>query len=121
MAKVFLDTNAFIDVIEDRDGKLIGSLADNDLHVSVLSISTWAYVYKHDVPNAKFEYLFGTFIFVDATCEVAKKSFFGPTNDFEDNVQLHCASESNCTVFITMDQRLLKLGYFGKVRICSTL
>lgn len=121
MAKVFLDTNAFIDVIEDRDGRLIGALAGHEFYVSVLSISTWAYIYKHGVPNAKFEHLFDTFSFADATCEIVKKSFLGPTNDFEDNIQLHSAAESNCTIFVTKDKMLLKLGYFGKVRICSAL
>jgi len=121
MARVFLDTNIFIDAIEDRDGFLIGKLDQLSLYVSVLSISTWTYVYKHNVPNSKFESLFETYNFIDTTCEIAQKAAFGPTSDFEDNVQLHSASEADCDIFLTKDIELLKLGYFGKVRICESL
>ena len=63
MAKLFLDTNVFIDLLEGRSN-----------------------------------------INVD---------------DFEDNVQLHCAAQANCDFFLTRDEKMLKLGFFGKVRLKS--
>ena len=101
--------------------KLIESLISHKLYISVITLGTWAYVYKHSIPLSKPEQLINTFNFVDATSDIAKKSLFGPTNDFEDNVQLHSASDSNCNTFVTKDAKLLKLGYFGKVRICDSL
>jgi predicted nucleic acid-binding protein len=121
MAKVFLDTNTFIDFIESRD-KLLGKALDgSDLSVSTLSIGIWTYVYKRLVPDKGLLEMFNTFNFVDYTASIAKKSVVGPTTDFEDNVQLHSAVEANCTYFITKDLKLLKLGYFGKVHISDSL
>ncbi len=121
MAKVFLDANIFIDLMEDRDPSLANRLDGSELLVSVLSIEIWAYIYKVPMPNSNLTDLSDTFNFIDYLSSTAKKSFLGPTSDFEDNVQLHSASDSGCTVFLTKDSKLLKLGYFGKVRICDTL
>jgi len=43
----------------------------------------------------------------------------GPTDDFEDNVQLHSAVMGDCDYFLTMDKKLIKMKYFGKMRICG--
>ncbi len=120
---MFLDTNAFIDLSEDRDASIVEAVAGHVLYVSVASLGTWVYVYKHTVPDSKFETLFNTFNFIDTTAAIAQKSFLGPTDDYEDNIQLHSASDASCDVFITKDNGLLKLGYFGKVRIaqCSDM
>ena len=121
MAKVFLDANIFIDLLEGR-GKILEKKLDKSiLFVSTLSIEIWSYVYKHSIPDEKCLEFFNTFNFVDYTSSIAKKSFSGPTADFEDNIQLHSASESGCDVFITNDKKLLQIGYFGKVRICNFL
>lgn len=121
MARIFLDTNAFIDLNEGRDRKLIDFLANHNLYVSVVSLGIWIYIYKHAVPDDKFEHLFETFNFVETSSVIARRSFLGPTSDFEDNMQLHSASEAGCDTFITKDAKLIKLGYFGKVRICDVL
>src|SRR3989344_3983620 len=101
MARIFLDTNTFIDINERRDPELLELLVNCSLYISVISIGIWAYIYKRTVPSPSFAKLADTFNLVDVTEDIATKSFLGPTNDFEDNVQLHSASEANCTVFIT--------------------
>lgn len=120
MEKIFLDTNTFIDITERRDPMLENSLLNCGLYVSVISIGIWAYIYKRDVPGLNFDRLFNAFNVVDGTSIEAVKSSQGPTNDFEDNMQLHAAVESECSVFLTKDAKLLKLGYFGKVRISDS-
>lgn len=121
MAKVFLDANTYIDFMESRDLLLAKELDGADLLVSTLSIGIWMYIYKRFVPNSGLLEMFNTFNFVDYTSSIARKSVLGPTSDFEDNVQLHSASEANCDTFITKDLKLLKLGYFGKVHISGSL
>lgn len=121
MEKVFLDTNVFIDFVEKRDGKLLNQLSSNQLFLSAYSIPVWFYVYKHSVPNPNAEKLFNTFNMVATTSDVISRSLIGPTNDLEDNIQLHSASDCGCEAFLTKDKDLLKLGYFGKVRICDSL
>lgn len=121
MAKVFLDANVFIDLVESRDTSFAKILEGNDLFVSPLSLEIWMYIYKRSIPYNKSEELFNTYNFIDYTLGIAQKSFTGPTPDFEDNVQLHSASDAECSVFLTKDTELLKLGYFGKVRISDNL
>ena len=121
MAKVFLDTNIFIDIVEERDSNVRDSLVNHVLCVSVASLNVWLYIYKHKMPSTKYSKLFDTLTFVDSTLAIAKKSFLGPTSDFEDNIQLHSASDAGCDVFVTKDKGLLKLGYFGKVRITDSI
>jgi predicted nucleic acid-binding protein len=121
MAKIFLDTNTFIDIVEKRDAKLLSQISSNPLFLSAYSIPVWFYVYKHSVPNPKFEELFNAFNIVDTTRDIISRSLIGPTEDLEDNIQLHSASDLGCDFFLTKDKVLLKLGYFGKVRICDSL
>ncbi|MBW6441494.1 hypothetical protein K0B04_01115 [Patescibacteria group bacterium] len=121
MAKIFLDTNAFIDIVEKRDVGLLNQLSSNSLFLSASSIPVWFYVYKHSVPNPDAEKLFKTFNVVDTSGDIVARSLTGPTTDLEDNIQLHSASDSGCDVFLTKDKDLLKMGYFGKVRIMSIL
>lgn len=121
MAKVFLDANVYIDFMESRDKLLAKALDGGDLFVSTISIGIWTYIYKRFVSNNSLLEMFNTFNFVDYTSSIAKRSVLGPTSDFEDNVQLHSASEANCDIFITKDLKLLKLGYFGKVHISDSL
>ena len=48
---------------------------------------------------------------------IVYKSLEGPTDDFEDNVQLHSAAEADCNVFLTSDKKIKELKFFGKVKI----
>ena len=121
MEKIFLDTNVFIDTVEDREELLIKKLSKHSLFVSIQAVSTWMYIYKHSVPNSKLDAVFETFNLVDISVADSRKAALGPTKDFEDNMQLHASVAYNCSIFLTRDKELLKLGYFGKVRISNTL
>ncbi len=92
MENVFLDTNIFIDIAEDRDIILKRKLSGSKAYLSISSIGTWIYVYKHKVPNTKFSTLFNAFNLVTITPELVHKSLSGPTADYEDNLQLHSAA-----------------------------
>jgi len=44
-----------------------------------------------------------------------------PTPDFEDNLQLHSAAHANCDIFLINDTALLKMTFFGKMRLSQNL
>lgn len=52
---------------------------------------------------------------VPLTEHILNKALEGPTNDLEDNIQLHSAAEAQCDIFLTNDKKLLNLKYFGKM------
>lgn len=58
---------------------------------------------------------------VDFSREISNKALRGPTDDFEDNVQLHSAAQAECDLFLTEDKKLLTLKFFGKTRVVSDL
>lgn len=121
MAKVFLDTNIFIDIIENRKN-LTGSFSSNDkLFISPLSVHILLYVTKRKVPYdvlLDLEEIFSLMPFDESICY---KSLTGPTSDFEDNVQLHSAALSECDFFLTQDKKLLTMKFFGKTQLLSEL
>lgn len=76
-------------------------------------------IYKHTIPGVHYKKLFTTFNFTDITNQETQKALQGPTQDFEDNLQLHSAMANNCSLILTRDKKLLKLGYFGKALIAG--
>ena len=48
-------------------------------------------------------------------------SLDGPTKDLEDNIQLHSAAKTEADFFLTNDKKLLKMKFFGKMRIVTTI
>lgn len=121
MAKVFLDTNYFIDFAERRKDSNLTQLEDHPLFISPLSIHVLAYAYKYKLPHKKLENFIQNFTLISFDKNIVDKAVSGPTADFEDNVQLHSAAEGDCEFFLTQDQDLLKLRYFGKTEIVSRL
>lgn len=123
MAKVFLDTNIFIDLIEAKGNKTLASVLDQHrVYISPLSIHILFYVEKKRVPNQNTNVTISQFEIVDLTKTLLEeKSLVGPTNDLEDNIQLQSAVEADCDYFLTNDKKLLKMGYFGKAKICPSL
>ena len=119
MEKIFLDTNTFIDILEDRDPSLRDMLAGNALYISTASIPIWVYVYKLDIDQINKSLIFEVFNLVSQTVEITKRAFTGPLKDYEDNIQLHSAAVSECSVFLTNDKEVLDLGYFGDMKIVS--
>lgn len=121
MEKVFLDSNIFIDIIEKRSNVSMLNLGNQILYISPLSIHILAYVYKYTVPERKLKGIEKYFNLVSFDLLLTLKSLNGPTNDFEDNIQLHSAAEAECDIFLTEDKKLLSLAFFGKTKIASTL
>ena len=121
MAKVFLDTNYFIDLIEGRRNIKVESFKGHSLYISSLSIPIYCYVYKIKIPDEKLNMLFKFFNVIELDEEILKKSLQGPTNDLEDNIQLHSAVKRDCEIFLTSDKKLLSLKYFGKMQIENNL
>lgn len=122
MAKVFLDTNYFIDTIHRKpEEQILDSLKDHTIYISTLSFHIYCYIYKIKIPNKKVLSQRDKFQLVDFTEHILGKALDGPTNDFEDNVQLHSAAEAECDYFLTDDRKLLALTFFGKTQLLRTI
>lgn len=122
MARVFLDTNIFIDAIHRAPEKqILDTLEGNILYTSTLSFHIYCYTFKIKIPNKKVDLQREKFQMVDFSESILKKALEGPTKDLEDNIQLHSAVEANCDFFLSSDEKLLKLKFFGKMEIKSSL
>lgn len=122
MARVFLDTNCFIDSVHRRPEKeILESLENNVVFVSPLSIHIYCYTFKIKVPNDKVIAQKEKFQIVEFSEEVLDMALQGPTGDFEDNVQLHSAAVAECDVFLTNDKKLLNMKFFGKTKIIQEI
>ncbi|MBI2616689.1 type II toxin-antitoxin system VapC family toxin [Candidatus Gottesmanbacteria bacterium] len=121
MARVFLDTNFFIDLVERRKETNLPQFKNYQLFVSPLSFHILAYIYRYKFPNTKFTDLMGLFTIIPLTQTVLEKGSLGPTGDFEDNLQLHSAVEGDCELFLTSDKKLLTMNYFGTTKITNSL
>lgn len=121
MAKIFLDANVFIDLIEKRQEITLEQLDGNDLFISPLSVHILIYISKRKIPYNRLTSIIDSFFLMTFDENIAKHSLIGPTTDFEDNVQLHSSVEAECDIFFTHDQQLLNLGFFGKVKILNNL
>lgn len=117
MARVFLDTNVFIDIVEERQPIDISSFAVHQVFISPLSVHILFYAMKRKVPSEKVEMVIEKFYMSPFEELIVQASIKGPTSDFEDNVQLHSAAEADCDFFLTKDKKLLKMKFFGKVRV----
>jgi len=123
MDRVFLDTNILIDIFEHRKDVDLEILSHYYLTYSPLSIHIYLYLYKIKVPLPEI-YTFMEKLEADAVAfsdDILRKALEGPTSDFEDNVQLHSAAEAGCDYFLTNDEKLLKMKFFGKTRISNSI
>lgn len=120
MARVFLDTNLYIDVIKRAKEKW-ESLRGNLLFISPLSTHILFYTYKLKVPDQEVDKLQEQFGIVPLTQEIIDKALYGPTADLEDNVQLHSAADAECDIFLTNDAKLLAMKFFGKTQIAAEM
>lgn len=121
MAKIFLDTNFFIDLVEMRKEIDPEVFKDHHLFISVLSVHILCYIFKKNIPAKKLGALLEYFNMIASDASLVQKSLIGPTKDFEDNLQLHSAAKEDCEFFLTNDKQILKLEFFGKVRIVSKM
>ncbi len=121
MANIFLDTNAVIDLIDNRREIDQEQLARHEVYISTLSVHIICYVLGLKMPQEGLKEALSPFRFVDFSENLMSKAILGPTEDFEDNLQLHSATEAECQFFITQDQRLLKMAYFGQAKIIDSI
>jgi len=56
------------------------------------------------IPSKELPDILKNFNIVSCDADVVHNSLIGPTNDFEDNVQLHSAVKQDCDFFITNDK-----------------
>ena len=120
MATIFLDANILIDLYE-RDQKKAKDLTTHKLYISPLSTHILCYVKKDKIPQLKLNKLLIKIGLVSLTPTILEHALAGPTDDLEDNIQLHSAIEAECKYFFTRDKLLLKMAYFGKMQIINSL
>lgn len=120
MANIFLDTNIFFDVA-GRDIKKTETLINHRVYLSPLSCHIYCYSEGVVIPDKTLISFFKNFEVVNLSEKIFGNALEGPTKDFEDNIQLHSAKKAKADYFLTSDRKLLKLGYFGKTKIISSL
>ena len=114
--RVFFDTNIMLDLIQERPGyeacaQILQRQEDGDIEVcfSVLSMANIAYVLRKTVPpflvipTLKQISSVVTIVPMDDTQLQQSLLMDGP--DFEDILQLSCASANDCTILITHNPR----------------
>ncbi len=121
MAKVFLDANYFIGLANRAIEIDTESLGGQKAFVSILSCHILFYVNKIKVPDKEVSSFIKDFNIVELGQETLDNALNGPTDDLEDNLQLHSAAEADCDVFLTSDKKLLGMKFFGKTRILTEL
>lgn len=120
MARVFLDTNFYIDITK-RDKNKLKPLEGNLLFISPLSTHILFYAQKLKVPDEEVIEMQEQFGIIPLSKFILDKALTGPAKDLEDNIQLHSAAEAECDSFLTSDKKLLNLKFFGKTKIIQEL
>src|SRR6266700_130765 len=121
MAKIFLDTNYFIDALHRNPEKqILETLEKHIIFISSLSFHIYCYIYKIKIPDERINIQREIFQIEEFSENILDNSLSGPTDDFEDNVQLHSAANADCDIFLTEDKKLLNMKFFGKVRITNS-
>lgn len=117
MAKIFLDANVFIDLMK-RDKSLRQEIFQaGPLYLSPISIIFYCYSYHLVMPDPTIAKIPDFFQIVPFDSDIIARAASEKHLDFEDNVQLHSAAITDCDYFLTQDQQILNLKYFGKVQI----
>lgn len=119
MAKIFLDANILIDLVEERGQITPDELNAHDIFISPLSVHILMYITKHKVPYKNLINTIDSFILISFDENIANLALIGPTSDLEDNVQLHSCAEAECDYFLTADKKILDMKFFGKTQIIS--
>ncbi len=121
MVKTYFDINVLVDLIGDRKHDFWSMVKNHQIFTSTLAIHILMYVSKFKVPNEMIVDLIKNIIIIDFVEQMMEKAMIGPTDDFEDNVQLHSAVEADCDYFLTLDKKLLNMKYFGKMEIIDQI
>lgn len=120
MANIFLDTNQIFDLVV-RKPELGQTLVEHQVFYSPLSAHILCYTESVRIPSQGVIDILKKLVCIDLNSKILNQALLGPTTDLEDNIQLHSAVEADCDIFLTSDKKLLKTGYFGKVRLQSTI
>lgn len=120
MARVFLDANILIDIVEKRKDLSISDFKGHEVYISPLSIHISFYVKKKKIPFPRLIYILSDINIVPLSVKITENALLGPTTDFEDNVQLHSGTEAECELFLTNDKKLLDMKFFGKTQISKS-
>lgn len=120
MAKVFLDANFYIDAVH-RKPEVNKQFLDCKIYFSPLSTHILFYALKLKVPHPKIGKMSLKFEAVKLNWNILEKALGGPTPDLEDNIQLHSCADADCDYFLTNDKNILKMKFFGKAKISSSL
>lgn len=112
--KVFLDTNILLDVLVERDNKEftenattileLGSNRVLDLYMSVLSVTTIAYVLRHMTAARKkgiIRDLISIVKVLPSLPEHIDNMLECQMNDIEDAMQVQSAKEGQCDIIVT--------------------
>ena len=99
MAKIYFDTNVLIDFVGERKYGFEKMAKGSEVFVSTLSMHIIAYVLKAKIPDNRLRILAEAMEMVDFSGVIMDKSLEGPTDDFEDNIQLHSAVSGDCDYF----------------------
>ena len=121
MVKVFVDTNYFIGLVNRSVETDIEIIDEHQCFISALSCHILFYVNKVKVPDPKLNSFINDFNLIQLSLDVLNRALIGPTSDLEDNIQLHSSIEGDCNFFLTKDKDLLKLKFFGKMRIIDKI
>ena len=121
MDKVFVDANYFIGLVNRTPETEVEILDKYECFVSALSCHILFYVNKTKVPDNKLNSYIDDFNLIELTRDILHNALQGPTSDLEDNIQLHSAAESESDYFLTNDEKLLKMKFFGKTKITDSL
>ena len=121
MAKVFLDTNYLIRLVNRAPEVDTKILDEHKGYISTLSCHILFYVNKIRVPNEETNSFISDFNLIGLNPDILRRALHGPTADLEDNVQLHSSAEAECDFFLTEDKKLLDMKFFGKLKIANRL
>ncbi|HCS78116.1 TPA: hypothetical protein DIV55_00030 [Patescibacteria group bacterium] len=122
MARIFLDTNFLIDAIHRKPEQEILTLLENhDIYISSLSFHIYCYIFKIKIPDKRVSEQKDKFNIIDFSDDILEVALSGPTIDFEDNVQLHSGAEAEADIFLTSDQNLLAMKFFGKTKLVQKI
>ena len=124
---IFLDTNILLDVLiegrihRDASLKIVNAAKNNpDLSafVSVQSLTDIAFIFTHKKKtdtlkfHAPLKELLSFLTLTTISTKAFGESLNGEFPDFEDDEQLRCALEENCSYFITSDRQILDTNPF---------
>ena len=116
MNRVFIDTNIFIDYIENREDADVAQEIFNlaakgeiSLHASTLTFANMAYVIKKKRTREEVRYILDYFEHETDVLPMDKVQLRSaiqlPCKDFEDMLQYQCALAGHCDIIVTNNTR----------------